>query len=164
VLLAEVEEGELDAAIAVREPGQSRPGLAWTTLYEEPMVLVAPRGANEVSARALLQRHPFIRFDRSQHTGLLVERTLRKLRVKPEEFLELNAIEAIIDLVRSGLGVSVLPHLEGGRWSGDTSLRVVSIAGAEARRIGVVQARESAQGDVIAAVIRELQSGLSSRA
>ncbi|MES3003149.1 MAG: LysR substrate-binding domain-containing protein [Pseudomonadota bacterium] len=159
-LLAAVEEGELDAAIAVREPGQSRPGLAWTTLYEEPMVLVAPRGASEGSARALLQRHHFIRFDRSQHTGRLVERTLRKLRVKPVEFLELNAIEAIIDLVRSGLGVSVLPHLEGGRWSGDNSLRVVSIAGAEARRIGVVQARDSAQGDVIAAVIRELQSRL----
>lgn len=163
-LLAAVEGDELDAAIAVREPGQSRPGLAWTTLYEEPMVLVVPRGASEGSARALLQRHPFIRFERSQHTGRLVERTLRKLRVKPDEFLELNAIEAIIDLVRSGLGVSVLPHLEGGRWSGDNSLRVVSIAGAEARRIGVVQARDSAQGDAIAAVIRELQSSLSSRA
>jgi DNA-binding transcriptional LysR family regulator len=66
--------------------------------------------------------------------------------------------------VRSGLGISVLPHLEGGRWRGDTRLRVIDIPGAEVRRIGVVQARESAQAGVIAAVIaavtRELQGRL----
>src|SRR5512133_3102756 len=73
-LLARVDAGELDAAVAVREPGQSRPGLAWTPLYDEPMVLIVPRSAAEVTARALLQQHPFIRFDRSQHTGQLVER------------------------------------------------------------------------------------------
>jgi DNA-binding transcriptional LysR family regulator len=159
-LLGRVEAGELDAAVAVREPGQSRPGLAWTTLYEEPMVLLAARSAGEGSARALLQRHPFIRFDRSQHTGYLVQRMLRRLRVEPEEYLELNAIESIVDLVRAGLGVAILPHLQGGRWAGDTRLRVVDIPKAEARRIAVVQARDSAQAPVIGAVIRELRSRL----
>ena len=159
-LVARVEAGELDAAIAVREPGQSRPGLAWTTLYEEPMVLLAPRSAGEGNARALLQRLPFIRFDRSQHTGLLVQRTLRRMRVEPDEYLELNAIESIVELVRSGLGVAVLPHLQGGRWTSDTRLRVVEIPKAEVRRIAVVQARDSEQAPVIAAVIRELKVSL----
>jgi DNA-binding transcriptional LysR family regulator len=157
-LLARVEASELDAAIVVREPGQSRPGLAWTALYDEPMVLLAPRAASGTSARALLQRHAFIRFDRSQHTGRLVERALRRLRAKPEEFLELNAIESIVDLVRSGLGVALLPNLRGGRWSADARLRVVDIPNAEARRIALVQRRESAQAGVIAALVRELKS------
>jgi DNA-binding transcriptional LysR family regulator len=157
-LLARVENAELDAAIVVREPGQSRPGLAWTALYEEPMVLLAPRAASGTSARTLLQRHPFIRFDRTQHTGRLVERALRRLRAKPEEFLELNAIESIVDLVRSGLGVALLPNLRGGRWSADARLRIVDIPSAEARRIAVVQRRESPRAGVVAALVRELKS------
>lgn len=159
-LLARVESGVLDAAVAVREPGQLRPGLAWTPLYEEPMVLLAPRSVSEGSARSLLQRYPFIRFDRGEHTGHLVERTLRRLRIKPEEFLELNAIESIVDLVRSGLGVAILPQLQGGRWVGDTRLRVIDIPTTEVRRIAMVQARDSAQAAVIGALIREFQSRL----
>jgi DNA-binding transcriptional LysR family regulator len=157
-LLASVEASELDAAIVVREAGQSRPGLSWTALYEEPMVVLAPRAAPETNARLLLQRHPFIRFDRSQHTGRLVERALRQLRAKPDEFLELNAIESIVDLVRSGLGVSLLPDLRRGRWSADARLRVVDIPKAEARRIALVQRRDSAQAGVIAALVRELKA------
>jgi DNA-binding transcriptional LysR family regulator len=157
-LLAHVESGELDAAVAVREPGTSRPGLAWTALYDEPMVLLAPRSAGDASARVMLQRHPFIRFDRTEHTGQLVERTLRRMRVQPDDFLELNAIESIVDLVRSGLGVSLVPQLQGARWATDPRLRVVEIAKAESRRIAMVQARDSAQAAVIGAVIREFNA------
>ena len=159
-LLARVEAGELDAAIAVREPGQSRAGLAWTPLYEEPMVLIAPRAAAEGTARALLQRHPFIRFDRSQHTGQLVERTLRRLKARPQDLLELNAIESIVDLVRSGLGVSVLPCLQGARWQSDPRLRMIELPKAEPRRIALVQPRDSAQAPVIAALVREFRARL----
>lgn len=159
-LLARVESGELDAAVAVREPGPARPKLAWTALYDEPMVLLAPRSVGEAAARVLLQRHPFIRFDRSQHTGHLVERMLRRLRIEPDEFLELNAIESIVDLVRSGLGVAILPQLQGSRWQADARLRVVEIPKPEVRRIALVRARDSAQGAVIGALIREFKSRL----
>jgi DNA-binding transcriptional LysR family regulator len=158
-LVARVESGELDAGIAIREPGRGRPGLAWTALYEEPMVVVAPRNA-EGSARSVLQRHPFIRFDRTEHTGFLVERLLRRLRVKPVEILELNAIESIVDLVRAGLGAAILPQLQGSRWASDVRLRVLEIPSAEARRIAVVQARDFAQAAVIGALTREFQARL----
>jgi len=159
-LLARVEAGELDAAIAVRESGQSRPGLAWSALYEEPLVLLAPRSAGDGSARVLLQRQPFIRFDRTQHTGHLVERMLRRMRLEPNEILELNAIESIVDLVRSGLGVAIVPLLQGARWQADARLRVVDIPKAEVRRMALVQARESPQAPVIGALIREFKSRL----
>ena len=121
------------------------------------MVLLAPRKMEEPLTPRLLARQPFIRFDRSQHTGRLVERTLRKLRVKPQEFLELNAIESIVELVRSGLGVSVLPLLRDARWQADARLRVVEIPKAEERRIALVQRRGSEKAAVIAAVVREFR-------
>src|SRR3954447_8725348 len=155
-LIARVQAGGLDAAIVVREPGVPT-DLAWTALYAEPMVLLVPRKLEETQPRAILQRQPFIRFDPTQHTGRLVERTLKRLRVKPQEVLELNALESIVELVRSGLGVSVVPLLRGARWQADARLRVLEIPRAEERRIAVVQRRDSGKARVIAAVVRELR-------
>jgi DNA-binding transcriptional LysR family regulator len=157
-LVARVASGELDAAIAVREPGSARPELVWTPLYAEPMVLLAPRNTEDAPLRTLLQRHRFIRFDRSQHTGQLVERTLQRLRAKPQEFLELNAIESMVELVRSGLGITILPLLRDGRWTADARLRVLEIPKAEERRVALVRRRESTSGVVVAAVAREFQA------
>lgn len=160
-LVARVEAGELDAAIAVREPGAARGELAWSTLYAEPMVLLLPRKLHGQPLRDLLNGQPFIRFDRTQHTGQLVERTLRRLRAKPQEFLELNAIESIVDLVRAGLGVSLLPLLHGARWAGDPKLQVVQIPKAEQRTVALVQRRESVNAVVIAALSREFKALLA---
>ena len=156
-LVERVQSGELDAAIAVREPG-ARPELVWASLYAEPMVLLAPRKLEEGNPRVVLQQQPFIRFDPSEHTGRLVERTLRRLRVKPAELLELNALEGIVELVRSGLGVAVVPLLRDARWAADAKLRVLEIPGAEERRMALVQRRDSAKATVIAALARELSS------
>lgn len=161
-LLAGVTSGALDAAVTVREPGPEARGLAWTPLYAEPMVLLAGRALEDASARTLLQRHPFIRFDRSQHTGQLVERTLKKLRARPHEVLELNTIESIAELVRSGLGVALLPRLRDGRWASDPRLRVVELAGAEQREIALAQRRGAASAAVVAALVREFQLRLHS--
>jgi DNA-binding transcriptional LysR family regulator len=159
-LVNQVTRGELDAAIVVREPAAARAELAWTPLYAEPMVLLVPRKTADAPARELLAANRFIRFDRTQHTGQLIERTLRRLRAKPQEFLELNAIEGIADLVRSGLGISLLPQLRDARWASDAKLRVIEIPKAEERRIALVHRRESDKAAVIAAVAREFQSRL----
>lgn len=159
-LIERVQAGELDAALVVREPGAARPELAWTPLYNEPMVLAVPRKLEDMPARTVLQTQPFIRFDHSQHTGRLVERTLKRLRVKPQEFLELNALESIVELVRSGLGVALVPLLRDARWPADARLRIVELPQAEERRLALVQRRDSAKTAVIAAVVRELQSRL----
>lgn len=160
-LVAAVAAGELDAAVAVREPGTALPELSWTPLYAEPMVLLVPRQMEEAPARELLQRHRFIRFDPRQHTGQLVERTLRNLRVRPQELLELNAIEGIVELVRAGVGVSVLPLLRGTRWAADPRLRVVEIPGAQERRLALVQRRGAGSAAVVEALVREFKARLA---
>lgn len=161
-LIERVEAGTLDAAIVVREPrvAQGSVELAWTALYSEPMVLLVPRNLPDAGLRELLQRERFIRFDRTQHTGRLVERALKRLRVRPQEFLELNAIESIAELVRSGLGVAIVPLLRDARWHADTRLRVIEIPEAEERRMALVRQRESRKTALVAAVAREFQSRL----
>ena len=141
-------------------PDCSSRDLAWTPLYGEPMVLLAPRKLDDASPRQLLERHPFIRFDRTQHTGRLVERTLKQLRARPQEFLELNAIESMVELVRAGLAVTIVPLLRGARWAQDAKLRVVELPRAEERQMALVQRRDAAQGAVVAAVVREFQAKL----
>lgn len=158
-LLQRVADGALQAAVLVRERAQGRIAaeLAWTPLYEEPMVLLVHRAVEDASPRVLLQRHPFIRFDRSEHTGQLVERTLRRLRVRPEDFLELNALEAVVELVRSGLGIAIVPLLREARWPSDPRLRVIELPQAEARQVALAHPRGVASAAVIAALARELQ-------
>ena len=125
------------------------------------MVLLAGRAVEDAAPRTLLQRHPFIRFDRTQHTGQLVERALKRLRVAPGEMLELNSIESIADLVRSGLGIALLPELREGRWRSDARLRVIDIPKAEVRQISLVQRPDSPYATVATAVVREFQASLN---
>ncbi|MBG6076094.1 LysR substrate-binding domain-containing protein [Polaromonas sp. CG_9.11] len=162
-LLSKVGSGELDAAVVVRDPGQSGSGLAWTALYSEPMVLVCPRKASEKTVQSGLKSHPFLRFDRTELTGQIVERTLRKLRIKPNEFLELNSIETIVELIRSDLGVSILPLLNGSRWLADPKLQIIEIAQvSEQRHIVLVQSAVNQNAGLTDVLAQEFLSTLKS--
>ncbi|MBA2961443.1 MULTISPECIES: LysR substrate-binding domain-containing protein [Ramlibacter] len=160
-LVQRVAAGELDAAVAVRDSTANQPALAWTPLYEEAMVLLVPATLAPAPPRTLLQKQPFIRFDRSEQTGQQVERLLRKLRVRPQEFLELNALEGIVELVRSGLGIALVPLLQEARWQADARLRVVEVPRADARQVALVRRREGGNAAAIAAVAREFKARLA---
>ena len=152
-LIAQVENHELDAAVVVHDPALKRPSLVWTPLYAEPMVLLASRSARLAEPAIMVARYPFIRFDRTEHTGELVERTLHRLRAKPQEFMELNSIETIVELVSDGMGVAMLPLLARHGWESNPRLRVVPIAqAAEGRQIALVQLRTAARAEVVTAV------------
>lgn len=160
-LIAQVENRELDAAVVVHNPAINRPTLVWTPLYDEPMVLLTPASSRAAAPRAMVERYPFIRFNRNEHTGELVERTLRRLRAKPQEFLELNSIEAIVELVRDGLGVAMLPKLVQRTWDDDPLLRVLPIPQAtESRAIALVQLRTAPRAEIISAVGQQFLAAL----
>ena len=162
-LIAQVEDRELDAAVVVYNPAVNRPALVWTPLYEEPMVLLTPASARAAAPRTMVERYPFIRFDRTEHTGELVERTLRSLRAKPQEFLELNSIEAIVELVREGFGVALLPNLAQRSWENDPFLRALPVPQAgQTRAIALVQLRTATRAEIITAVGQEFLTALAS--
>ncbi|MGE0805187.1 MAG: LysR family transcriptional regulator [Burkholderiaceae bacterium] len=163
-LIAQVEKQELDAAVVVQNPALNRPTLVWTPLYVEPMVLLTSVSAEPAAPRAMIEQHPFIRFDRAEHTGELVERTLRRLRAKPREFLELNSIEAITELVRDGLGVAILPKLATRGWSEDPLMRVLSLPQVpEHRAIALVQQRTAPRAAIITAVGQQFTAALAAQ-
>jgi DNA-binding transcriptional LysR family regulator len=141
--VARVERGELDAAVVTRPPQGLRRGLCWTELYTEPMVLIVPRQPQfELPTQVLsaLQQTPFIRFDRHTWTGLLVDEVLRRCGAQSRDEMELNSVEAIIEIVRQGFGVSIVPRLANVNWRGDPELRVLKLPGASVQRqVGLIE-------------------------
>ena len=138
-----VEAGELDAAVVTQPPHPLRGALVWTRLYSEPMVLVVPRKAHfdlPATPLRMLRESPFIRFDQDTWTGYLVRQALRQARAKVHNELELNSVEAIIELVRSGFGVSIVPKLANVQWSTDLQLRIVPMPEVTAQRhVGLLE-------------------------
>ncbi|WP_213305142.1 LysR family transcriptional regulator [Paraburkholderia sacchari] len=131
-----VEEGDVDLAVVVgNADGALHESLAWTPLYEEPLMLVTSRAAagGETGAKAggevrrILRERSFLRFDRRVPTGAVIDDALRTLGIKPQEYLELNSIETIVSLVRNDVGVSVLPVLHNGHWHDDANLRLIPL-------------------------------------
>ncbi|ANY15939.1 LysR family transcriptional regulator [Bordetella pseudohinzii] len=165
-LASKVEAGELDAALIV-EAGRKMASTRWTPLYEEPLVVVAhPAAAGGEDVREVLRANPFLRFDRTQRTGLQIDRVLRRLGVAVSEFLELNAIETLVELVRQETGVALLPLLNGANWQESRDLRVLALPddlGPTARAIGMLERREHARQDITAAICQQCQQRFAVR-
>lgn len=150
-------EGTLDAAVLVRGDARPARGLVWTPLYAEPLVVLAHAGLRGRDALRTLADQPFLRFERQQRTGALVQRVLRQHRLRLNEFLELNSIEAIVELVRQRVGAALLPRLAHARWEEDPALRLLPLPGTPPRReIGLLQRRDRAALPA-AAVVAALQ-------
>ncbi|MDG9882807.1 LysR family transcriptional regulator [Pseudomonas putida CSV86] len=111
-LATRVEAGELDAAVTT-EPVKPHPyGLVSTVLYEEGFWIIAPQRLADADSRSLLQDQPFFRFDRRAWAGRTIERELRRMRLRVRTTMELDSQEALIRMVASGLGVSIVPSSE----------------------------------------------------
>lgn len=140
---ARVSRGELDAAIVTQPPHALPASLAWSPLYAEPMVLIVPRAPRfnlSTGALAMLGSSPFIRFDRSTWTGRLVDEVLAGCGVQVQSGMELNSVEAIVEIVRQGFGVSIVPKLANVAWSHDRSLRVLRLPNIDVeRRVGLLE-------------------------
>jgi DNA-binding transcriptional LysR family regulator len=156
-LASKVESGELDAALVV-ESGRRMASTRWTPLYEEPLVVLAPRTAPGQTVQEVLEASPFLRFDRTQRTGLQIDRVLRRLNVHVHEFLELNAIETVVELVRQEVGVSLLPLLMAAQWRSAPDLRVLPLPediGPVVRAVGMIERREHARQNITESIFKE---------
>jgi DNA-binding transcriptional LysR family regulator len=143
-LWRKVENGEIDAALVVGT-GRPPPRTRWKRLYQEPVCLVVSNQVRGDDPRELLRSHPFLRFDRSQHTGAQIDRVLRKMGVVPDDFLELNAVEQLLDLVRHNVGITLLPLLHTMHWPDAKGLRTLPLPpelGDISRDIGMLERRD----------------------
>ncbi|MEL5878348.1 LysR family transcriptional regulator [Cereibacter sphaeroides] len=129
--------GDLDAAVIVRPQFPVPKSTGWLTLREEPLVLLVPEEAPGTDPLAILQSHPFIRYDRNQWGGQIVDRYLRQNTLKVREWLELDALDAIAGLVSRGLGVAIVPDWAP-PWPEGLRLRKIALPDAGGRQTGVL--------------------------
>jgi DNA-binding transcriptional LysR family regulator len=143
--MGRVERGELDAAVVTQPPMRLPASLVWTPLYREPMVLIVPRRphfALPATPQQILALCPFMRFDRRTWTGHLVNEALAQCRATVLEGMELNSVEAIVELVRQGFGVAIVPQLANLRWSRDKALQIVPLPRVTIQRqVGLLERR-----------------------
>ena len=63
--------------------------------------------------------------------------------------MELNSVEAIIELVRQGLGYSIVPKLANISWSNDRQLRIQELPGKTIfRKVGLLERKKHMRQNV----------------
>lgn len=144
-LTHKVVRGEIDAAFVVGT-GRRYPGTRWTMLYQEPISLITHTSITDSDPYAILTQQPFLRFDRSQHTGRQIDRVLQQMSIVPQDFLELNTLEQLLGLVRREVGVTLLPvlnSLQDAELDGLKVLPLPATLGAPTRDIGLMEKRDN---------------------
>lgn len=125
-LVQQVERGAIDAAI-VSEPPHDRPGLSWTILGKEELVLIAPLDSPNTSPENLLKSSSYIRFNRSAWVGKIIEDYLNAQGIIVKETMQLDTLEALSVMVYHGLGVSVVPRRKA-NYPGTIALKQLSFS------------------------------------
>ena len=161
--LDQVLDGTLDAAIVTESPYALPQHVQWTELYKEPMILIMPtplskKGGNTPDQESDLA---FIRFERNTWTGHLVDQTIRANKLNIKEGMELNSVEAIIELVRQGLGYSIVPQLANIAWDSDRQLMIKKLPGKTVyRKVGLLERKKNGRRNITQAIKQHFLSGL----
>jgi len=153
--LDQVIEGSLDAAIVTESPYALPQNVQWTELYSEPMVLIYPTVKNRknFSTKSASDDLPFIRFERNTWTGHLVDQTIRANKMVIKDSMELNSVEAIIELVRQGLGFAIVPRLANIAWKADKQLLIAELTGKTIyRKVGLLERKKHSRQNITQAI------------
>ena len=159
-LYADVESGELDAAIVLQAPFALPKTCNWEVLREEPLVVLAPASMAGRDPHELLRNEPLIRYDRHQWGGRQADEYLQRAGIVPHERFELNALNAIAVMVDRGLGVSLVPDWSQPWPAGVRLVRLPLPEPSEPRRMGLVWSNASVRSRLTTA-LRDECRGLS---
>jgi DNA-binding transcriptional LysR family regulator len=161
--LDQVLDGSLDAAIVTESPYALPQNVQWTELYTEPMVLIYPaiKSKKGSTIKELSNDLPFIRFERNTWTGHLVDQTIRASKLAFKEGMELNSVEAIIELVRQGLGYAIVPKLANISWDSDKQLQIAELSGKTIfRKVGLLERKKHSRQNITQAIKQHFLSTL----
>ena len=164
--LDQVLDGTLDAAIVTESPYALPQNIQWTELYKEPMILISPASSSKRKSNASHadSKLPFIRFERNTWTGHLVDQTIKANKLSIQEDMELNSVEAIIELVRQGLGYSIVPKLANISWEKDAQLKIRELQGKTIfRKVGLLERKKHSRQNVTQLIKQQFLSGATKR-
>jgi DNA-binding transcriptional LysR family regulator len=106
-LQGRVATGELDAAVITRS-GIDDPKLAYSTLRLEDLVYALPAGHEDVET--CMAELPFIQFTPNSGIGRLVSSHLASEGYGERSTMILDSVEAIMECVVAGIGLTILPR------------------------------------------------------
>lgn len=112
-------QSELDAALCLKLSFDLPKTVSWTSLHQEPLVVLTHKRDARRDPLELLRNGPLVRYDRALAGGKLADRYLQAHGIQPNERFELNSVMAIALLVERGLGVALVPDIGQGLASGD---------------------------------------------
>ena len=161
--LDQVLDGGLDAAIVTESSYALPQNIQWTELYKEPMILITPSSPSNHKASTVQfdTNLPFIRFERNTWTGHLVDQTIKANKLIIQEGMELNSVEAIIELVRQGLGCSIVPKLANISWGNDRQLSIQELPGKTIyRKVGLLERKKHGRQNITLAIKQHFLSSL----
>lgn len=156
-LMDQLDAGEIDMAITIRPPFGLLPELSWQTLVHEPFMLLVPAALKGKDWRKLIQAHPFLRYERTSFGGRLVERFLRDMQIGVNESIELDEIQGLVQLVANGLGVALVPMVEGPGPLPATVRAVPLGQHTFYREIGILQRNAKANRPIVAQLAQSLR-------
>jgi DNA-binding transcriptional LysR family regulator len=156
-----VVKGEIDAGILVKPPFLLSKAYAFDSWREEPLLLIAPLEMAGRDPIDLLSTEPFIRMDRTNWAGRVVDDYLSQLHIAPKEARELSSLEAIAVMVARGAGVALVPDWTP-PWPEGLKLARMSLPNATRRQIGFLTRQTLSPHPVITAFAREAEQVLRS--
>lgn len=155
-LVSQVEAGLLDAAIVTCPPSYAPTSLSLHELYAEPLALLVSATKPFSGIAQVLESSPYIAFDRGTWVGKQIEAFLESQRIVVRPIMELDSHDAVLSVVRHGIGVSILPMLHGRDWDFG-GLKFVSLPGVYRKVCLAVRAanNDSKVTEVLLAYFRE---------
>jgi DNA-binding transcriptional LysR family regulator len=149
-------EGKLDLALVVRPPFGLPKSLDSNLIRTDQFVLLASFENRHLDARELLATQPFIRYDRNNWGGRLVQTWLDHQKIDPLDWIELDQLEAIAVMVSNGLGISILPDWAP-PWPAGVRVTRLPLPGPPlVRHIDAIWARDSPTSRLVRTLIDEL--------
>jgi len=111
LMLESLRAGRLDMAL-LYNPAPA-PDLEMSLLLEDPLILIAGHAPKHKLKSAMsldaLAELPLILPSRPNAFRLLIDSEMMRLNLKPQIVLEIDGLNAILELVKEGLGYAVLP-------------------------------------------------------
>ncbi|MBO9354830.1 LysR family transcriptional regulator [Bordetella petrii] len=107
-LAAALKAGEIDAALVAQPPAGGTGRLCWTPMLRRELVLIAPPGTPDTPMATLFRQLEWIRYDRKTVTGTMAAQFVSSQIGDVRSTLEFDNAPAIVAMVSSGLGISVV--------------------------------------------------------
>jgi len=147
-LFASLEQGRLDIVVGVR-PDAPIPSVVWNDLMTEELRIYAPPGAATTDPA---RWGPWVTFPEGSHSRKLIATSLRRAGASFDVVAESHQPEVLREMVKLGLGWTVLPAVQAERAPGEL---IPASSEPVAHRVLVVAWRDSAVTPEAAVTLRE---------